>query len=512
MSTIKSQDNSSHAQEFHSQVDKKKVTKTRGSYLSNTLATFSRSIAISKLKNIRIGFLVLIENGVPTEAFGSKGMVPACQLEGFAEAYMDGIIACSDITQLLELLIMNRDDASDYGTIASFGLSVFSGFLRAANTISKSLSNVSEHYDLSNQFFKSFLSPDMTYSCPIWSKDDTALSDSLLLEQAQLRKLHRIIAEARIKSTDHVLEIGTGWGSFAIEAVRHTGCTITSVTLSIEQKEEAELRISAAGFTDKITVLLQDYRHIQKVEGGYDKVVSIEMIEHVGREHLGDFIRKHIFPGANVPSVTQVITSIHQGSAGKLIPDKIDNIGGHYVKALRIWHDNFTMNFESQIRPELLRIHHPITAFEMEKFRRKWEYYFRICEAGFRTKTLGCVMFTVGRERNIDMIEDIVGDRPLPLAPRYPTSYPVASTRHADQSYYHLITPYHWLTSHIFGIPHKHHKNALAKYIFGEDPFSDGPSAKPRGEVTHIAGSRDYGEEHFESFDGLRRTQIQHSS
>jgi len=187
-----------------------------------------------------------------------------------------------------QLLILNRNTTSDYTTLTSYILSLASGLYRAANSLSVSRSNVALHYDLSNEIFASFLSADMTYSCPIYSETDKEdrISDSALLEKAQIRKIQTIIAEARIKSTDSVLEIGTGWGSFAIEAVQRTGCSVTSITLSEEQKEEAETRIAAAGLNSKIKVLLKDYR---EVEGGYDKVVSIEMIEHVGRENLENY-------------------------------------------------------------------------------------------------------------------------------------------------------------------------------------------------------------------------------
>lgn len=175
---------------------------------------------------------------------------------------------------------------ADYSSVSSLAVSLVSGLYRTANTLSVSLSNVSRHYDLSNHMFASFLSSDMTYSCPIWPLEDMKTGVTISLEDAQIHKLRRIISEAKIKPTDHVLEIGTGWGSFAIEAVRQTGCSVTTVTLSVKQKQEAEARISAAALSGRIQVLLQDYREINPIEGGYDKIVSIEMLEHVGRENL----------------------------------------------------------------------------------------------------------------------------------------------------------------------------------------------------------------------------------
>lgn len=131
--------------------------------------------------------------------------------------------------------------------------------------------------------FAAFLTPDMTYSCAIF---DTSVTEDIDLEAAQYRKLNKIISLAKIKSTDHVLEIGTGWGSFTIEVVRKTGCKVTSLTLSVEQKVLAERRIAAAGMGDDITVLLCDYREMKTPRKRFDKVVSIEMLEAVGKEYL----------------------------------------------------------------------------------------------------------------------------------------------------------------------------------------------------------------------------------
>lgn len=186
-------------------------------------------------------------------------------------------------------MVYNRNDTADMRTPLSYLTSSMVGWARASNKPLMSLANVQAHYDLSNDMFAAFLSPDMTYSCPKWLPADDAESKTDNLEKAQIRKLQEIIQQARIKETDHVLEIGTGWGSFAIEAVRSTGCRVTSLTLSIEQKQEAETRIAAAGFEKKITVLLKDYRELPGQGLLFDKVVSIEMLEHVGKAHLSGY-------------------------------------------------------------------------------------------------------------------------------------------------------------------------------------------------------------------------------
>jgi cyclopropane-fatty-acyl-phospholipid synthase len=187
-------------------------------------------------------------------------------------------------------------------------MSTVTGLARSTNTMSNARLNVSAHYDISNAMFAAFLSDDMTYSCPIWSPISSGLTETL--EDAQMRKLQRFISNARIKAWDHVLEIGTGWGSFAIEAVRRTGCRVTSLTLSVEQKELAEKRIAVAGFEDHITVLLCDYRALPTPEVLYDKVVSIEMLEAVGKEYLTAYFQcvdKLLKPNGGI-AVFQCIT------------------------------------------------------------------------------------------------------------------------------------------------------------------------------------------------------------
>jgi cyclopropane-fatty-acyl-phospholipid synthase len=276
--------------------------------------------------------------------------------------------------------------------------------------------------------FAAFLSDDMTYSCAIWKPIPTrsliqpqatvngtteigldAEEEQETLEAAQMTKLVRFIEGAKIKGTDHVLEIGTGWGSFAIEAVRRTGCQVTSLTLSREQKELAERRIAAAGYGDKIQVMLCDYRSLRTPKVLYDKVISIEMLEAVGREYLStyfecvdrllkrnggiamfqcitmpearyerystgeDFIRKYIFPGGHLPTVTQLAQSINTGSKGSLIIDGIENIGGHYAKTLRLWRHNFLVNFDTRIKVALMKERADMGEKDIEVFRRMWE-------------------------------------------------------------------------------------------------------------------------------------------
>jgi cyclopropane-fatty-acyl-phospholipid synthase len=157
-------------------------------------------------------------------------------------------------------------------------------FFGPNNDIKHAKKNASFHYDTSNEHFASFLSADMNYSSALWSGDQNET-----LETAQRRKVHNIIDKARISATDHVLDIGCGWGDLAMEAVKKTGCRVTGLTLSSEQKELAEKRIAEAGLQDSITILLCDYRNAPRPDGGYDRVVSVEMLEHVGDAYMNQY-------------------------------------------------------------------------------------------------------------------------------------------------------------------------------------------------------------------------------
>jgi cyclopropane-fatty-acyl-phospholipid synthase len=408
-----------------------------GSFAWGPLIQVSRSAIFSLLKSIEYGQLIVRDTDGTTTVCGrtpKKGEdAPVTTLEvaretfwlrlalfadmGFAESYMLGEVACPDLTSFFRIFILNREHLSNGSTLTSSISSAISGLLRKANTLPNALLNISAHYDISNDMFEAFLSPDMTYSCPIW-RPLSQLTDGKdreePLEDAQYRKLDRFIDNAKIKASDHVLEIGTGWGSFAIRAVQRTGCRITSLTLSREQKELAEQRIADAGLTENIEVLICDYRALpMPKEGPYDKVVSIEMLEAVGREFLNtyfecihkllkpdggiavfqcitmpesryeayakgeDFIRKYIFPGGHLPTVTQLVNSIAVGSKGLLIVDHIENIGTHYAKTLRLWKEKFMQNFDTVIRPALIAEHEGMTEADTALFKRKWEVSYR---------------------------------------------------------------------------------------------------------------------------------------
>ncbi|RDA90391.1 hypothetical protein CP533_5655, partial [Ophiocordyceps camponoti-saundersi (nom. inval.)] len=343
---------------------------------------------------------------------------------GFAEAYMMQEVQCHDLLGLFCLHILNLDTLGHSTDITFFQLLPLAArYLDPGNIPAKSKLNVAFHYDESNEIFSNFLSKDMNYSSAIWSgKVDESL------ESAQLRKVHRIISRAKISSSHHVLEIGCGWGHLAIEAAKQTGCRVTGVTLSEEQKQFAEKRILAAGLQDKIDIVLCDYREAPKIEGGYDQVISIEMLEHVGSNFINrffeeistllnpetgimvasgtttnqklkvlarksspnmeTFMRRYFFPGGYLHSSHDLLMAIHDGSDGALEVETVENIGPHYVRTLQCWREKFQRTWP-ETKAIFVKAKPNATETEIEAYRRRWVYYFTYCEAGFCTRTLG---------------------------------------------------------------------------------------------------------------------------
>lgn len=212
---------------------------------------------------------------------------------GFAESYMLGEFECDDLTCFFQMFILNREQLNNGTTWFSGLFSHLTGLARVANTMDNARLNIVRHYDISNDMFAAFLSPDMMYSCPIWKHlTDSDPQQEESLEDAQMNKINYFIEAAKIKPTDHVLEIGTGWGTMAIEAVRKTGCRVTTITLSQEQKIYAEKRIREAGFSDNIEVHLLDYRLLPDRKVPYDKIISCEMIEAVGEKFLPTYFSR----------------------------------------------------------------------------------------------------------------------------------------------------------------------------------------------------------------------------
>ncbi len=331
---------------------------------------------------------------------------------GAAEAYMDGLWRCSAadldesaaLVELVRLLVRNRAllDGLESGWARLAGIIRTAWHATRNNTRAGSRRNIAAHYDLSNDFFALFLSPDMMYSSALWSDDaDT-------LEAASMRKLDAVCTRLHLSRNDHVLEIGTGWGAFALHAAGHYGCRVTTTTVSRQQYELARARVHAAGLQDRIEVRCDDYRDLT---GQYDKLVAIEMIEAVGADHLEeffaaidrlllphgaallqaitiedhryrqalksvDFIKRHVFPGSFIPSVHALLAAKTRASDLALVA--FEDFGDSYARTLAAWRRRF-MTRLGDVRA---------LGFD-DRFIRLWEFYLAYCEGGFRERALG---------------------------------------------------------------------------------------------------------------------------
>ncbi|MBA0901881.1 MAG: class I SAM-dependent methyltransferase [Candidatus Nitrotoga sp.] len=388
---------------------------------SNALEALARRAILLRLASIADGAL-RIEDGAERLQFGA--LTARCPLSatvrvhdprfytelafggsiGAGEAYMSGYWSTDDLTAVMRVLISNMSVVDGMeGGLARFGAPLRKALHWAAhNSRRGSRRNISAHYDLGNEFFRTFLDPTLMYSAAIFER--TGMS----LEKASLAKLDRICRRLELKPVDHLLEIGTGWGAMALHAAGHYGCRVTTTTISREQYELARERIDAAGLADRITLLQEDYRDLR---GQYDKLVSIEMIEAVGYRYYDayfrqcgallkpdgmmllqaitiadqryesarnavDFIQRHIFPGSCIPSVTVITDAVTRVTDMRLV-DLLD-IGVHYATTLRCWRENLFANLE-QVR----------ALGYTEEFIRMWEFYFCYCEGGFIERVIG---------------------------------------------------------------------------------------------------------------------------
>jgi cyclopropane-fatty-acyl-phospholipid synthase len=323
---------------------------------------------------------------------------------GAAESYRDGEWQCDDLVSLVRLLVRNREllDSMERGLARLSGWGLRGWHALRRNTCRGSRGNIAAHYDLGNEFFSLFLSSDLMYSAALWSgTDDT-------LEQASARKLDAVCRKLALQPTDRVIEIGTGWGGFAIHAAKHVGCHVTTATISREQFALAKERVAKQGLSDRVEVLLCDYR---RLEGRFDKLVSIEMIEAVGARYLDtyfakvtellkpdglaliqaitiedhryeqalrsvDFIQRHVFPGSFIPSLQALLGA--KSRVGDLALIDAFDFGPSYARTLAAWRQRF----HAQL-PAVRAL-----GFE-ERFIRLWDYYLAYCEGGFRERSVG---------------------------------------------------------------------------------------------------------------------------
>jgi cyclopropane-fatty-acyl-phospholipid synthase len=322
---------------------------------------------------------------------------------GAGEAFISNYWDTPSLTKVIQLFAVNQSvtDSVESG-LAKLTAPMKKGFhWLNKNTQKGSKNNIVAHYDLGNDFFKLFLDPTMMYSSGIFYSEDDSM------EQASINKLERICARLKLKPTDSLVEIGTGWGSFAIYAAQNYGCHVTTTTISDEQYLYALEKIEAAGLTDKITLLKHDYRDL---EGKFDKLVSIEMIEAVGHHYFDtffakcssllkddgemliqaititdqrfnsakynvDFIKRYIFPGSCIPSINSISASLTKSS--QLRMTNMEDIGTHYAKTLNSWHKRFNERLD-EVRAK---------GFS-EGFIRMWQYYLCYCEGGFKEQVI----------------------------------------------------------------------------------------------------------------------------
>ncbi len=340
------------------------------------------------------------------------GMVASNGSIGAGEAFIHGYWSSPDLTAVVRVFVSNLDvlDAME-GGLARLSRPLVQGLhWLNRNTRKGSQKNIAAHYDLGNDLFEQFLDPTMMYSAAQFlTPEDT-------LEQAQLNKLERICQKLALKPSDHLLEIGTGWGSMALYAAQNYGCRVTTTTLSKEQYAFTAKRIEQLGLQDQVTLLLKDYRDLT---GEYDKLVSIEMIEAVGHRFLPtyfkqcaqllksnglmliqaitireqryeqakrgvDFIQRYIFPGGALPCVQKMLEVVGRDTDMNLL--HMEDFGLHYAKTLRLWHENFR------------RAHSRLTELGYDDyFLRLWEFYLCYCEGGFLERTIGTAQLLLAK-------------------------------------------------------------------------------------------------------------------
>jgi cyclopropane-fatty-acyl-phospholipid synthase len=345
---------------------------------------------------------------------------------GFGESFVDGDWETPNLTAVVAWFLLNLDTAP--GLSGSHRARVLAqNFLHFANRLGHALRpnsratarrNIAEHYDLSNDFFSLWLDPAMMYSSAKWP----AHAPHLTLAEAQREKNDALCRALRLTSADHVLEIGTGWGGWSLQAAQTYGCRVTTVTISRQQFDHARRRVAEAGLTDRVEVRLQDYRELS---GAFDKIVSIEMMEAIGHRYLPDFcrvldrvlkpnglialqfitcpdarygqfrrgvdfIQKHIFPGSLLLSLNRV--NNHLTRAGGFVLHATDNFGHDYARTLREWRDRFTTRLD-EVRA---------LGFD-DRFIRKWSYYLSYCEAAFAMRNISVVHTLYTRANNLQL-------------------------------------------------------------------------------------------------------------
>ena len=403
-----------------------RLPQVRTSHLRNDLA---KRAMYRLLTNLRIGSLTVHE-GNDTRTFGdlAREGEPHAEVHvhnadvyrkvlaggalGSGESYMEGDWSSPELTQVIRLFTANLSVLSSMDQKKSWlrklGLAVAHAL--NSNTLRGSKRNISAHYDLGNEFFELFLDSSMMYSSAVFPRRDASL------EEAATHKLDLLCRQLELTENDHLLEIGTGWGGLAVHAAKHYGCRVTTTTISREQYEKACERVAAEGLEDRVTLLMKDYREL---EGQYDKLVSVEMIEAVGHQFYKDyfakcssllkadglmaiqaitmvdqryeqardsvdFIKRYIFPGGCLPSLEVIGQHLRRDTDMQMV--HLKDITDHYADTLAAWRERFFDRIDDVRRQ----------GFD-ETFVRMWDFYLCYCEGGFRERVIGTVQLTFAK-------------------------------------------------------------------------------------------------------------------
>lgn len=398
-----------------------------------TITSVAERVGMAAARRIRVGCLTVVLPDGRRQVFGDPGSKRRGEIHihddeairrillhgetGAGEAYIDGLWSSPDLEALIELAALNR---ADLALASGWWRSLLEVPRRVAhrahrNTTTQARRNIAAHYDLGNDFYRLWLDASMTYSSAVFESAEQSLED------AQRAKYRRIAEGAGLTAGMHVLEIGSGWGGFALYAAGEIGCRVTSITISREQHDLARARVAAAGLEHLVDIQLRDYR---EVEGQFDAVVSIEMLEAVGAEYYeayfeavdralrpggrfslqvitfpdvayesqrrgANWIQTYIFPGGLCPSLAVIERSLHRTN---LLVRAATDIGPSYARTLRAWRTRFLDQLDA-VRAQ---------GYD-ERFIRMWEYYLALCEAGFATGVTQDHQLVLEKARGLDV-------------------------------------------------------------------------------------------------------------
>jgi cyclopropane-fatty-acyl-phospholipid synthase len=413
-------------------VSERMVFDSGARFADRTLGALALRIGLTAASRIRVGCLSIVLSDGRRRIYGDQASARRAEIRvhdeeaairlllhgetGLGEAYMDGQWSSPDLEALIELVALNRSALGLAARWWRLPLEIPRRLAHRArrNTKARARENISAHYDLGNDFYRLFLDETMTYSSAVFESPDQSLAD------AQRAKYRRIAEGAGLRAGMHVMEIGTGWGGFALYAAGELGCRVTSLTISRAQHDLARERVRAAGLEHLVDVQLRDYRD---VTGQYDAIVSIEMLEAVGAEYFATYfeacdralkpggrlslqvitfpdaayeaqrrganwIQTYIFPGGLCPSLAVIERSSH---GTRLLIREVRDIAASYVRTLRAWRTRFLENVDA-VRA---------LGFD-ERFIRRWEYYLALSEAGFATGLTQDLQIVMEKRRGVD--------------------------------------------------------------------------------------------------------------